>query len=329
MSEPVNPAEFQSSASPSAFPIVPEHELIRLIGSGSSGQVWLAKNSMGFFRAVKIVYESSFRHRRPFDREFAGILNFEPVSRLHQGLVDILQVGRNDTFGYFYCVMELADDVATGREVNPDDYHPRTLMHDVTTHKRLPVARCLEIGREIASALEFLHRNGLTHRDVKPSNIVFVNGSPKLADIGLVAEMSEGRTSYVGTEGFIPPEGPGSAQADVYALGKVLYEISTGKDRYDYPELPDEIQNFAEWSDLVQFNKIVVKACRANINQRFRSAQALLDALQAFQFCHVDPEKEKQRRKLQKLIGIIGGLLGAGIIAGMIWRLVWLLDHGR
>ena len=309
--------------------MVPEHELIRLIGSGSSGQVWLAKNALGIFRAAKIVYESSFRHRRPFDREFDGILKFEPVSRLHDGLVDILQVGRNETFGYFYCVMELADDVVAGQNLNPDDYCPRTLTHDLSALRRLPVARCIYIGSQIASALDFLHRHGLSHGDIKPSNIVFVNGVPKLADIGLVTEMSGKKTSYVGTEGFIPPEGPGSAQADIYALGKVLYEISTGKDRHDYPELPEEIRSFAEGRDLVQFNKIVVKACRADTNQRFQSAQALLDALLAFQFCKIDPQKEKRRQSLAKTIGIVGAIFGSCIVIGMLWRMIWLLRQGR
>src|ERR1035438_258673 len=107
------------------MPKVPDHELIRLIGSGSSGQVWLARNALGFYRAVKIVQEQVFKHRRPFEREFNGILKFEPVSRLHDGLVDILQVGRNEDAGYFYCVMELADDVATGPNILPATYSDR------------------------------------------------------------------------------------------------------------------------------------------------------------------------------------------------------------
>src|SRR5215831_12934742 len=90
---------------------IPEHELVRTIASGAYGQVWLARNRLGVYRAVKIVHRASFDHERPFEREFAGIKAFEPISRSHDGLVDLLQVGRDDAAGYFYYVMELADAV--------------------------------------------------------------------------------------------------------------------------------------------------------------------------------------------------------------------------
>src|SRR5437867_7588906 len=92
---------------PKPSPSVPDHELIRCIGAGSYGEVWLARNVMGTFRAVKIVYRQNFDHDRPFEREFKGIQKFEPISRSHEGLVDILHVGRGE--GYFFYVMELAD----------------------------------------------------------------------------------------------------------------------------------------------------------------------------------------------------------------------------
>src|ERR1039457_6742599 len=234
------------------IPIVPDHELIRLIGSGSSGQVWLARNTLGSYRAVKIVQEQMFKHRRPFEREFNGILKFEPVSRLHDGLVDVLQAGRNEAAGSFYCVMELAHDVTTGSIIHPETYSPRTLEQDKNRLKRLPVAECVRLCAAIASALGFLHKNGLFHRDIKPSNIIFVNGMPKLADIGLGTGASEGR-SLVGTEGFRAPEGSGTVRADIYALGKVLYEISTGKDRNEYPALPEMSGSRGETRDLILF----------------------------------------------------------------------------
>jgi len=68
--------------------------------------VWLAGSALGAYRAVKIVYRRSFEDSRPFEREFNGIQKFEPISRSHEGLVDILQAGRHEN--YFYYVMELA-----------------------------------------------------------------------------------------------------------------------------------------------------------------------------------------------------------------------------
>src|SRR5689334_8951156 len=153
-----------------ALAVVPDHELLRLIGNGSYGQVWLARNTLGNFRAVKLVYECTFRHKRPFEREFNGVQKFEPISRSHEGLMDILQVGRNDAAGYFYCVMELADDARNGQAIDPNDYVPRTLAHDITGHKRLPVAECIGIIHGVAAGLAFLHECGLIHRDIKPSN---------------------------------------------------------------------------------------------------------------------------------------------------------------
>jgi len=94
---------------PSAPPPIPDHVLLRPIGAGAYGEVWLARNALGTLRAVKIVYRARFEEEHPFEREFRGILKYEPVSRTHEGLVQVLHVGRNDEAGYFYYVMELAD----------------------------------------------------------------------------------------------------------------------------------------------------------------------------------------------------------------------------
>src|SRR5881398_873231 len=99
----------QNSIAPFPPPVIPDHELIRLIGHGSYGQVWLAKNAVGTLRAVKVVYRATFEKEEHFEREFKGLEKFEPISRSHDGFVDILQLGRNDPGGYFYYVMELAD----------------------------------------------------------------------------------------------------------------------------------------------------------------------------------------------------------------------------
>ncbi len=88
---------------------IPDHTLLRVIGRGSYGEVWLARNVMGTLRAVKIVRRASFDSDRPYLREFEGIRRCEPVSRAHDGLIDILHMGRNDDAGWFYYVMQLAD----------------------------------------------------------------------------------------------------------------------------------------------------------------------------------------------------------------------------
>jgi hypothetical protein len=99
-----------ASLAPSALPAIPDHELLRVIGCGSYGEVWLARSALGTLRAVKVVRRSRFDSDRPYEREFAGIQRFEPMSRSHDGFVDILHVGRNDGAGFFYYVMELVDD---------------------------------------------------------------------------------------------------------------------------------------------------------------------------------------------------------------------------
>jgi serine/threonine protein kinase len=307
-------------------PVVAEHDLVRLIGAGSGGEVWLAKNVLGTYRAVKIICRKSFERQKPFEDEFQGVLKFEPLSRQHDGLVDVLQVGGKMESDYFYYVMELADDVHSGQNINPDFYQPRTLAHDLAERGRLPVGECIRLGAPIASALGFLHRHGLIHRDVKPANIIFVNGFPKLVDAGLVTEMFQTR-SRAGTEGFIPPEGPGTARADIYALGKVLYEISTGKDRNDYPELPADLGRLADGRDLIQFNKIILKACRANPRLRYRDAEEMMSDLLAFQFCRRGPFEGKIPQSSIKIFNIFSLLIAVGVILFLMWRIVWVLLH--
>src|SRR6266496_6771463 len=105
---PVQRSQSDSLTDPVTPPHVPDHELLQKIGEGSYGEVWLARNAVGTLRAVKIVWRKTFWHDHPFEREFKGIQKFEPISRSHEGLVDVLQIGRGD--GYFYYIMELADD---------------------------------------------------------------------------------------------------------------------------------------------------------------------------------------------------------------------------
>lgn len=287
-------------------PTIPDHEVLRKIGGGAYGEVWLARGVTGALRAVKAVWHNDFEDQRGFEREFEGILKYEPISRDHPGLVHILHVGRAEVEEepFYYYVMELGDDVATSRDINPVEYEPRTLRSDMkeARGKGLAVEDCITCGRTLAEALQHLHENGLAHRDVKPSNVIFVDGKAKLADIGLVA--LRGQQTFVGTEGFVPPEGPGSAQADVYSLGKVLYEMATGKDRLDFPELPEELPEGVKLKRWRALNSVICDICEPRISRRkIRRAADLGHELYRLE--------QGLSRPFKRRIGLMGGVLAA------------------
>jgi hypothetical protein len=284
-------------AQPAGFdvpPVIPDHTLLHRVGHGAYGDVWLARNALGTLRAVKVVYRAHFEEDRPYEREFRGIVHYEPISRTHEGLVQVLHVGRNDAAGCFYYVMEAADAAhersdgvkeswSGGQAANAlrssiptpqqsASYRPRTLHSELALHQRLPPADAAQLVLQLAAALGHLHRHGLVHRDVKPSNVIFVGGQPKLADIGLVTGAGTSHT-FVGTEGFIPPEGPGTAQADLYALGKLLYELATGHDRMEFPQLPGGVARLPEGEAVLELNEVVTRACAPEPKDRYARAQ--------------------------------------------------------
>ena len=261
----------------SDIPSIPDLELLRCIGRGSYGEVWLARNILATYRAVKIVHRRAFQDEAAFEREFSGLQRFEPISREHTGFVAILHVGRNRADGFFYYLMELADDDSNGSEIDPDRYVPKTLSSELARCGRLSVTDSARLGSSLSEALEQLHRHGLVHRDIKPSNIIFVKDRPKLADIGLVAKTGE--KARLGTEGYIAPEGPGTPQADVYSLGKVLYEVSTGTDRLNYPDLPPDFDKMPEREAFLKLNTVILKACENNISNRHQTASEISEDL--------------------------------------------------
>jgi serine/threonine protein kinase len=260
-------------------PRVPDHELLKPIGGGSYGTVWLARNILGSHRAVKILHRRQFSTRRPYDREYAGLMRYEPLSRGHPGLVSILHVGLNAEEEYFYAIMDLADDRRRGRGIDPASYEPRTLRSDLDCHERWRVPECARIGMALASALGYLHGHGLVHRDVKPSNIIFVEGEPRFADIGLVERIGEAST-FVGSEGYTPPEGPGKPTADIYGLGKVLFEVVTGQEEARYPQLPDGFDGWPDAAIRRQLLDRICRACHLNPHQRYQTAQEFFAELQ-------------------------------------------------
>ncbi len=260
-------------------PSIPDYTLIRQIGRGSYGDVWLARSVTGLYRAVKIVWRERFADAQPFDREFKGLTEFAAASLGESIQLALLHVGRDDASGFFYYVMELADDAGRGRSIDPDNYVPLTFSELRSRRGRVPANDCLTYAVELTRVLAGLHARGLVHRDIKPSNVIFVNGAPKLADIGLVSPTTRAHT-FVGTEGFVPPEGPGSPHADVYALGKVLYELCTGLDRQEFPQLPPDLKALPDHPLLLGLNRIILRACDPSPGDRYSDGSALLADLE-------------------------------------------------
>lgn len=275
------------------IPETPDYELFQPpFGQGGFGKVWLARNAIGQWQALKAVYQSKFGSATgPYDAEFKGIERYKPVSEKHPGLLRIDFVSRMKPEGYFYYVMELGDGQTADWQKDPATYKPWDLTHlrARSAGGRVPVLDCVRVGLVLSEALDFLHRQGLTHRDIKPSNVIFVNGRPKLADIGLVSQIRspDQIQTYAGTPGYMPPppEPPGTVVADIYALGMLLYVTSTGSEPTLFPNLSTTLMERTGHAEFIRLNAIILKACQPDPRRRYTSAAemhaALEEALQA------------------------------------------------
>ena len=299
-------------------PVIPDYELLRLIGQGSYGDVWLARGVTGVLRAVKIVWRDRFEEPEPFEREFSGLKAFVAISLNEAYQLAVVHVGQQPEAGLFYYVMELADDSVLGRDIQIEHYDPYTLRKLLAKRGRLPPVECVKLGIELTRALAVLHSRGLIHRDIKPSNIVLVGGVPKLADVGLVASSTEAK-SFVGTEGFIPPEGPGTPESDVYSLGKVLYEMATGLNRSQYPRLPVDFSAMAERGAILELNEIILRACDPSPARRYSTAAELLADLTVLQSGKSVRSLHARRRWLQ-LAGMAAAVMVALAAAGAAFQ---------
>jgi serine/threonine protein kinase len=252
-------------------------------GRGAYGKVWLVRNALGQLQALKEVELSRFADVGPYDREFRGITLYKPLSSQHPGLLHIDHVNRNETAGYFYYVMELGDALDPAWEQMGATYKPRDLASDCELAQggRLPPLECLRIGIVLLEALDFLHQHGLVHRDIKPANVVFVNDRPKLADVGLIRDINP-ESTLVGTREYMPPapELPGTKAADIYAMGLVLYVISTGQSVTSFSQLSTTL---VEQPEFMRLNEIICRACQPAADQRYPSAAAMLAGLRAAQ----------------------------------------------
>ena len=201
-----------------------DYTVVKLLGKGGMGAVYLMRGASGSEYAVKIMFPDKVTH--DLRRRFAKEAEFAIKIR-HRNLVSVYDVGEDPETGLCYMIM---DYVAGG-----------SLSDMLKRRGRLPIGEAVSIASQVAAALEVAHRHGLVHRDIKPDNILFdADGTPRLADLG-VAKFDESQQSMVtttgmviGTPAYMAPEQMLNshaidARADIYSLGVVLYEMLSGK----------------------------------------------------------------------------------------------------
>ncbi|MFN8372012.1 MAG: protein kinase [Anaerolineae bacterium] len=198
---------------------------LQLIGRGGMGEVYKAQHTtLNRLVAIKLLSTNLADDQdvlKRFQREA------ETLARLqHPNIVRVFDYGEEQ--GTRYMAMEYIDG--------------QDLSAYLKTHKRLTLAEALPLLRDIASALDYAHTQGLVHRDIKPSNVMLEsqNGSSRavLTDFGIArilgAHTRITRSGIIGTLDYIAPEQIQEAKdidgrVDVYALGIMVYQMLTGE----------------------------------------------------------------------------------------------------
>ncbi|HEY1015179.1 MAG TPA: AAA family ATPase [Herpetosiphonaceae bacterium] len=208
---------------------IPSIQLLDEIGRGADSIVYRGRHAEGLF-AVKVLRDLGSARAADtalrFRREAAVLARLR-----HPGIASVMEVGEAE--GRTFLVMEYVEGPTLTQAL---DAGP------------LPEPQIVALGRGLADALAAIHRLGLVHRDVKPSNILFDGlNRPKLIDFGFAAQVNPHNPaqSIVGTFFYSAPEQTGmikrpvDGRADLYALGVVLFECATGA-------LPFESQDVGE-----------------------------------------------------------------------------------
>jgi len=209
------------------------YEIVAPLGAGGMGEVYRARDTrLDRIVAIKILpphFADDPIRRQRFEREAKVVssLNHPNICTLHD-------IGQQD--GVDFIVMEFLDGESLAERLEKGP---------------LPPAKVLQYGTQIASALDKAHRNGVTHRDLKPGNIILTKSGAKLLDFGLAkadtpksiaATLSDATPrpmpmtrvgAIIGTVPYMSPEQLDGkevdARSDIFSLGAVLYEMVTGK----------------------------------------------------------------------------------------------------
>lgn len=202
------------------------YEVVRELGKGAMGVVYLAKDPLiGRLVALKTIRAAAhadddeakeFQQRFIREAQAAGILN-------HPAIVTVHDIGQDDESGMSFIAMEFVE----GQNLKEVLAQGRTLTFD----------QIGDVIAQVADALDFAHSKGIVHRDVKPANIILVEGTrAKITDFGIAKIASGGGNltttgQFLGTPNYMAPEqikgAPVDGRTDIFSLGICLYECLT------------------------------------------------------------------------------------------------------
>jgi serine/threonine-protein kinase len=270
--------------------IAERYRIDEMISEGAMGRVYLAHHVRLSKRfAIKILFGDLAAQRAMRDR-FAQ--EAEAASRLeHRNLVSVVDFGESET-GLLYLVMEYIEG--------------RTLQEILTEEGSFTEERTIRIAHDLCRGLRHLHARGLIHRDLKLDNVVVVHDRdvevPKIVDFGIALLPTETNARLtragviVGTPAFMAPEQAFGdlvdARADLFSLGVVLYHLLVGCGPFDgnafeliqkmvTAPMPPFVERNPKCSVSRELEAIVMKLLERQPGDRFDSAQALIEALEA------------------------------------------------
>ncbi|HWZ85177.1 MAG TPA: serine/threonine-protein kinase, partial [Thermoanaerobaculia bacterium] len=215
--------------------LIERYRVIGLLGRGGMGEVYRADDlKLGQPVALKFLPRPFAADPDRIERFYAEVRTARQVS--HPNVCRVYDVG--EIGGQQYLSMEYVD----GEDL-------ASLLRRIG---RLPSDKALEIARELCAGLAAAHDRGVLHRDLKPANVMIDGrGRARITDFGLAVaanDVPDGEVS--GTPAYMAPEvlaGKGaSVRSDIYALGLVLYELSTGRKAFDGGSLQELRRKHAE-----------------------------------------------------------------------------------
>ena len=248
------------------------YKLLRRLGSGGFGEVWLAENAKGFKTAIKIIF-------RPFDHEESKreLESLELIKNLrHPYLLQTLDYAALQD--RLCIVMELADQSLRDRL--------KEFRRDGLTG--IPVGELLPYFEEVAEALGYLHAHKVLHRDVKPDNVLLLEGHAKIADFGLL-RLQQTRATHTGsgTPTYMAPEvwqGKANERSDQYSLALAYAEMRLDRRLFPAREMAQlMLAHLQQEPDLAPLpeaeQQVLLKALAKKPEDRYPTCLAFVKAL--------------------------------------------------